>query len=585
MRNPGERSADRVAGRQKGPAGRNGASSGRPAGASPQPAPGGSSLFVPGYSGDQPAAGEPGRHAAARPGGGWYGPTAGMAGKGPVRGFPPAPGQPPPVYPPGQFSAWNRSARPAADGYPDPRQEAVGRAASGYPEAPAAGSAGPWYPEPGYARLAVGELGAGQPGYAEPAYSVLAVSDPAADVTSTQSWEALDASLATSSRAARRAPLPEPPLTEPSLTEPLQADHWQPAADLVVPPPQQRQAGQAQRPAADWAGHAQRAAADWAGQADRPAADWAGQADRLAADRSGRARPDTGGHRYQAAQPGSDRRTGEAGRLAAPPRGPAARTERPQPRRAHARARGRSGRKRAGRLLLACGLIVAIVVATAAYVWFDGGHHGAGQAAAAPNRSASVPSQPPPATQLLGRWGHIESRTADPLPLTLTELFPASFSAGGSGYARTVERDGTDCAKAVIGSALQSALRLGKCTQVMRASYFSQDSKLMGTIGVLNLASVVATERSGKAAGGGDFIAQLAAAKGPTRHLTMGTGIEETEIKGHFLVMVWAEFASLHAPTAKWQRLDLETFCNRLIQNTANLSLASRMITGKPRTP
>ena len=458
---------------------------------------------------------------AAGPGGGWHEPAAGLAGKGPVRGYPPAPGQPPPVYPPGQFSAWNRVPSQADNGYWDTHQGTAGRAAAGYPESPAADRAGPWYPEPGQARLAVGETRTGETrtgehgparrgpashgpashgpashgparhGLAslatlEPAYSVLAVSDPA-DGTSAESGESVEASLSAGSRAA---------------------------------------------------------------------------------------------------QPGSGGQQAETGRQAVPQRSPAARTDRPQPRRAHARARG--GR-RAGGLLIACGLVFALSAGIAVYLWFSAGRHGAGHAAAAPKRPAGGQSQPqsaaPTATQSLGRWGHIRNRAADPQPLTLTELFPAAFTAGGSGYARTVERDGTDCAKAVIGSALQTAVRLGKCTQVMRASYLSHNSKLMGTIGVLNLASVAAAERSGKAAGGGDFIAQLAAAKGPASHLTRGTGLEETEIKGHFLVMVWAEFASLHAPTAKWQRLELETFCNRLIQNTANLSLASRMITGTPRTP
>jgi hypothetical protein len=119
----------------------------------------------------------------------------------------------------------------------------------------------------------------------------------------------------------------------------------------------------------------------------------------------------------------------------------------------------------------------------------------------------------------------------------------------------------------------------------MRASYLSGDSKLMGTIGVLNLIGVTAAEKTGQAAGGGDFIAQLPAARGPTRRLTKGTGLEETEIKGHYLVMVWAEFADLHAPGTTAERLELEAFCNRLIQNTANLSLASRLVTGKPRVP
>ena len=239
-------------------------------------------------------------------------------------------------------------------------------------------------------------------------------------------------------------------------------------------------------------------------------------------------------------------------------------------------------------MLLACGLVLALAAGAAGYFWL-GGQPGSGRAAAAPRQSPRVPAQTQAATPTpspsLGPWGHIETRAADPLALTLTELFPSRFSAGGSTYARTVEREGTNCAKAVIGAALKSAVKHARCSQVMRASYLSGNGKVMGTIGVLNLISVAAAEKSGKAAGAGDFIDQLPAAHGPTRHLTKGTGLEETEIKGHYLVTVWAEFAHLHAPKTKGQRLELEAFSNRLIQNTANLSLASRLVTGKPRTP
>jgi len=475
-----------------------------------------------------------------RTSGGWRGAMAGTAAKGPVRGFPPAPGQPPPIYPPGQFSAWNRAARPAADGLLDGGQAAGGRVAPDYCEPASYDSAAPWPPEPGYAdpgydgpgygAAGYGEPGYGNPGYGDPGYSVLAVSDPTADVTATQSWEVVDASRATNGQA------------DPGL--------------LAEPP----QAGPA------------------------------GQGDRADTGRTGRARSDTGGHRLQGPRPGSSGPASDAG-LPEPAAGAGSdpdrpRADRPPARRAHARTRRA---KRPGRVLLACGLVVALVAGGAAYFWLSSGHQGAGQAAAAAKQSARAPRQSQTATPSpspsLGPWGHIETRAADPLALTLAELFPGKFSAGGSTYARTVERDGTNCAKAVIGAALQSAVKHGKCSQVMRASYLSGNSKVMGTIGVLNLISVTAAEKSGKAADGGDFINQLPAAKGPTRHLTKGTGLEETEIKGHYLVMVWAEFANLHAPKTTGQRLELEAFCNRLIQNTANLSLASRLVTGKPRVP
>jgi hypothetical protein len=238
-------------------------------------------------------------------------------------------------------------------------------------------------------------------------------------------------------------------------------------------------------------------------------------------------------------------------------------------------------------VLLAAGLTVVILAAAAAYFVF-GRSSGAKQDAATSGQSAPAslsPTATPTPSPALGKWGHIENRTADPLALSLAELFPATFTSAGTGYTRTVQRSGTNCVKSVIGGKLQSAIKKAKCTQVMRASYLSGSRKLMGTIGVLNLVSVTAAQRSGQAVGGGDFIAQLPAAKGPTHRLNKGTGLEETEVKGHYLVLVWAEFANLRAPKSKTQRLELETFCNRVIQNTANLSLASREITGKPRTP
>ena len=107
----------------------------------------------------------------------WQGSTA---GKGPVRGYPPLPGQPLPMYPPGQFAAWNRrgqgQARHAAGGQPD----------SGRP--PAVDPARPG--DSGY----YGRDGAA---HTDPGYSMLAVSDPAADVTSTQTWQAVGDGRAT----------------------------------------------------------------------------------------------------------------------------------------------------------------------------------------------------------------------------------------------------------------------------------------------------------------------------------------------------------------------------------------------------
>jgi hypothetical protein len=223
---------------------------------------------------------------------------------------------------------------------------------------------------------------------------------------------------------------------------------------------------------------------------------------------------------------------------------------------------------------------VIVAAGSGTYFYLTSGPRPAGHATAAPRTApAGAPRTRPAPT---GHWGHIQTRKTDPQPLTLAELFPARFTSAGSGYARTAARSGKHCSSAVIGSRLQSAVSAAGCTQVMRASYLSGNRKQMGTIGVLNLRSARLTRHAGHATGPAEFIEQLRGAKGPTRKLDKGTGLEEAEVKGHYLILIWAEFASLHAPKTKAQKKELVQFCTRLLGNTANVSLSRRLVTGRP---
>ena len=449
------------------------------------------------------------------PGGAFYGAAGGTAGKGPVRGYPPAPGQAAPVYPPGQFSAWNQKPADARDG------QAAGR--QGRDAWPVAASA--------------------EHGYAEPDYSVLAVSDPAADATATQTWAVAEDHPAGSWRDMSASPgLP---------------------ADTGHAPPGRRSRGHQDQRAAAPAIPDRAARRDGVHSPAAPPAAGPGSA-RQRAGRPAAAPPG----RPAAAPPGRP--------AAAPPGGLA-------PRPARAAARGRRGRKpaRRGRRLLAAGLAVAVAAATGTYFYLVRGHHGAshGVAATSPLATQPGPSASPTPT---GRWGHIQTRKTDPQKLTLHQLFPVQFTSAGSAYSRTAVKAGKNCSSAVLGSKLQSAVSAAGCSQVMRASYLAGNRKLMGTIGVLNLKSARLASRAGTATGPSEFIAQLRGAKGPTRRLNRGTGIEEAEVKGHYLILIWAEFASLHAPKTRAQKKELVQFCSRLLKNTANVSLSRRLVTGRP---
>jgi hypothetical protein len=223
--------------------------------------------------------------------------------------------------------------------------------------------------------------------------------------------------------------------------------------------------------------------------------------------------------------------------------------------------------------------VVAVILVVAVIVYF--GSRPVSTSGSAPEASGSAA----PPTPTLGPWQQITSQAIDSQPLSAHELFPARFTEGGSTGTRTVEKTNTKCTNAVIGSALQAAVRKGGCTQVVRASYLSSNRKVMATIGVLNLSDVAAATKAGKASGAAQFIRQLPGPHGPTRNLTKGTGIEVAEIKGHYLILIWTEFANLGAPKGKKQRRELTSFSADLFAGTANVSLTSRMVTGKPASP
>jgi hypothetical protein len=169
----------------------------------------------------------------------------------------------------------------------------------------------------------------------------------------------------------------------------------------------------------------------------------------------------------------------------------------------------------------------------------------------------------------------------DPVPLTLPEVFPAHFTASGQTYTLTAAKRGKHCEPAVIGAKLQAAVQAAACTQVLRGSYLSGDKKIMGTIGVLNLQSARVAQHAGLATGTHEFILQLRGTKGPTRNLGKGTGIEVADVKGHYLILIWAELASQHKPKNAAQKADLIQFCNRVLNGSANVALSDRLVNGK----
>jgi hypothetical protein len=246
--------------------------------------------------------------------------------------------------------------------------------------------------------------------------------------------------------------------------------------------------------------------------------------------------------------------------------------------------RGKRGRRSGGRLRLLVTVGVVLVLAAAALTYVLGfRNHKTPAAAPSPSVTPSAPAtpSPSPSPSSSGRWGHIQTRKVDPVPLTLGEVFPARFNASGQTYTLTAAKRGKHCEPALIGAKLQAAVQAAACTQVLRGSYLSGDSKIMGTIGVLNLQSARLAQHAGLATGTHEFILQLRGTKGPTRNLGKGTGIEVADVKGHYLILIWAELSSQHKPKNAAQRADLIEFCKRVLNGSANVSLSDRLVNGK----
>jgi hypothetical protein len=183
--------------------------------------------------------------------------------------------------------------------------------------------------------------------------------------------------------------------------------------------------------------------------------------------------------------------------------------------------------------------------------------------------------------QSLGKWQHIGSRTEDPAPLTVEGLFPPQFVLNGSSYVRTAASVIKNCSQSVYGAQLQAALQSGHCSQVARASYISGNGQLMGTVGVVNLDTVAAAQKAGQATGPEEVIAPLPAKTGATKKLGHGTGVVQAEVKGHYLILMWAQLADLKSPSTSATKQLLEHFAANLVTGSANINLSTRLLGGK----
>jgi hypothetical protein len=292
------------------------------------------------------------------------------------------------------------------------------------------------------------------------------------------------------------------------------------------------------------------------------------------------------GHGERRAEQDRRRAAAGAAETAAPPTvqrprepGPASHGGRAKRKGGGAAGRGRKKKRQTAWLAIGTACVIIVAVAAILVVTIPRGstppasHH---KPSSSPTPASSSPTPPP------GPWGFIGSRVTDTVPLTAAELYPASISAAGTTYTRAKQAKSAACRAALIGSALQASVRKGGCTQALRATYLSKTAKVMATIGVFNLKNAAAASKAAAKAGHAEFVAQLAAKSGPAKSIGQGTGLEEAIVKGHYLVLVWAETTNLSPPKGQAGRTHLTAFMNLLVKRTVNVSLSNRMVDGKP---
>jgi hypothetical protein len=259
----------------------------------------------------------------------------------------------------------------------------------------------------------------------------------------------------------------------------------------------------------------------------------------------------------------------------------------------------KSGKSRARRRIIVSGVaVLCLVVALGAVYMLILKPKSSSGNVASPNAplpsagSKSGASTISTCQKKLGEYCHIELRSDDPTPLTVTEVFPPIFlnKTDKLSFQRIATRTDTSnhCASAVFGSDLVSQLQQGDCTQFLRATYVAGSGKneIVGTIGVGNLSTTNDAHHAGRVVGTNDFIAPVTTSSGAGKNVGQGSGLSQSSYKGHYVILMWAQFAdsSSSSSLTSAQQKEITQFENDLLADTVNIALSDRMVTGKPST-
>lgn len=197
-------------------------------------------------------------------------------------------------------------------------------------------------------------------------------------------------------------------------------------------------------------------------------------------------------------------------------------------------------------------------------------------AAETPTRtSAPLPSAPP------GKYGFAAERTTDPDPISVKEIFGSKkkITVSGRGYEMTITSKDKKCTDGALGDKLQKALKSGKCTQLLRASFRDKAGDVIGTIGVANLKSSSTASKVAKVGDASNYVKPLTGKDSVTKFLGSGSGGARISTHGHYAILVWFQNKDGSKPDKKESKRIFEAI-NDLTTATVFKALDNRSVTG-----
>ncbi|MFI6320789.1 hypothetical protein ACIBG8_24845 [Nonomuraea sp. NPDC050556] len=204
------------------------------------------------------------------------------------------------------------------------------------------------------------------------------------------------------------------------------------------------------------------------------------------------------------------------------------------------------GPRSRGPLLFVIGGVVVLGLLIGGLVWMMKSGSSTPSQQTAQRSSAPLPSGPP------GKYGYAESRTTDPEALTVKEVFgKEKFTVDGRTYTLTTSRKDKKCDDGTIGGKLHKALKAGKCTQLLRASFRDTKGDILGTVAVANLKDTKTAAKVASSASDGNYVKPLPGKDKMTKYLGSGSGAAHIWSQGHYAVLVWFQFKDGKKPDKK----------------------------------